>query len=421
MKKFPLLVKWAGLLLMMVMLSGCWDQMSIEKMAFVTAVGLDRDEQNKNMVRVTYVIANPESGTQAVGGEGGNEPPLETISFTAEDFNTAKSIANTVIAKRISYDLLRVFMVAEDFAQDDDFIRWVYDVTKTPEIRRDVNLLITKEDPATFVEKNKPKLDTRTHKFYELMFESGQQTGTLPPSKMNQFFQITEANANLFLAMYATTEKSENEKRLKDSDQFIAGELIYEGETNTAEFAGSAVFNEGKMIGALTVEETRLTYLLNNVLEQPESIIVSLPDPETEGQQVGARVKRDGRVNLDMDLKRDSPSIHATVPLRLDILTNHSMENVAENKETRAKLKKEFEQTFDRKFAEFVKKTQEEFGAQPFSWSLPARKHFSTIQEYNDYDWKEMYPKMDVTIETDITFESFGRQAKVPEMGEVRD
>src|SRR5699024_9604439 len=220
-----------------------------------------------------------------------------------------KSIANTVIAKRISYDLLRVFMVAEDFAQDDDFIRWVYDVTKTPEIRRDVNLLITKEDPATFVEKNKPKLDTRTHKFYELMFESGQQTGTLPPSKMNQFFQITEANANLFLAMYATTEKSENEKRLKDSDQFIAGELIYEGETNTAEFAGSAVFNEGKMIGALTVEETRLTYLLNNVLEQPESIIVSLPDPETEGQQVGARVKRDGRVNLDMDLKRDSPSI----------------------------------------------------------------------------------------------------------------
>src|SRR5699024_10060222 len=137
-----------------------------------------------------------------------SEPPIETISFTAEDFNTAKSIANTVISKQISYDLLRVFMVSEEFASDEDFLRWIYDVTKSPEVRRDINLLITKEDVLTFVENNEPKLETRSHKFYELMFESGQQTGTIPPSKMNQYFQITEENANLFLAMYATTEEN---------------------------------------------------------------------------------------------------------------------------------------------------------------------------------------------------------------------
>jgi Ger(x)C family germination protein len=420
MKRYPITGKAVGLMILLIVLSGCWDQISVENLSFVTAVGLDRDEENENMVEVTYVIANPESGTLATGGDT-SESPIETISFTAEDFNTAKSIANIVISKQISYDLLRVFMVSEEFASDEDFLRWIYDVTKSPEVRRDINLLITKEDVLTFVENNEPKLETRSHKFYELMFESGQQTGTIPPSKMNQYFQITEENANLFLAMYATTEQNETEERLEDSDQFIAGELNYEGETNTAEFAGSAVFNEGKMIDTLTVEETRLSYLLNNVLEQPESMIVSLSDPEEEGGQVAARVKRQGKVQLDMDLKGSTPSIHATVPLNLDILTNHSMENVAENKEARENLKKEFEQTFDQKFAELVKKTQEELGGQPFSWSLPARKKFLTLSEFNDYDWKNTYPEMEVTVETDVTFESFGRQAKVPDLEEVRD
>ena len=149
--------KLIGVISCVLLLSGCWDRMEPEKLAFVTVLGLDKDEENENQLKITYVIANPEAGAQA-GGSGGNEPPTETISLTAEDFNISKSIANTVVAKKISYDLLRVLMVSEEFARDEDFIRWIYDVTKTSEIRRDIHLLITKEAPETFIQNNQPKL-----------------------------------------------------------------------------------------------------------------------------------------------------------------------------------------------------------------------------------------------------------------------
>lgn len=421
MKILPITGRLGSVLVCTVFLSGCWDQIEGEELAFVTVVGLDRAEDEENMVEITYVIANPEAGTQAGGGGATNEPPIETISFTAEDFNTAKSIANTVVAKRISYDLLRVFMVSEEFASDDDFIRWIYDITKAPEVRRDINLLVTKEAPSTFVNNNQPKLDTRSHKFYEYMFKNGQETGTLPPSQLNQFFRITEANADLFLGFYGTTEHVEGNARKRDSDQFIAGELNYEGQANTAEFAGSAVFDEGKMVGTLTVEETRLSYLLNNALKQPESIIVALPDPTNEEHQIAVRLIRHGKVQFDMNLKGSNSSIHATVPISMDVLTNHNMTDIANDENAREDLKRSFEDTFDQKFADLVKKTQEELGGQPFSWSLAARKEFLTLPEFVAFDFKEKYPEMDVTVKTEITFNSFGRQTELPELEEVRD
>ncbi|WP_068677584.1 Ger(x)C family spore germination protein [Oceanobacillus sp. Castelsardo] len=421
MRKIPIIAKILGSLLCVTILSGCWDQKETEELAYVTVVGLDKDEENENMVKVTYVIANPEVGSLAEGGGGGGEPPLETISFSASDFITSRSLANTVISKEITYDVLRNIMVSEDFARDKDFIRWMYDITKEMEIRRDINLFVTKEDPSAFVQNNQPKMDTGPHKYYELIFNRGQDTGTIPPSEVGQFFRITEADADLFLGIYGTTEKSDNYKRDRDPDQFMAGELNYEGQTNTTQFAGSAVFKEGKMIDTLTIEETRLSYLLSTTMKQPEALLVALPDPFHEEYEVATKIYREKDIQINVNLKRDKPSIHATVPIKMSILTNHGMTNLAKYRDNREKLKKAFEETLNKEFEEFIKKTQEEYGSEPFGWSLAARKKFRTIPEFEEFDWMKTYPEMDVSIDTQIDLENFGRQTDLPKMKEVRD
>lgn len=424
MRKISIIIKILGTLLCLSIISGCWDQKDTEEMAYVTAIGLDKDEENENMVKVTYVISNPEVGNQAEagggGGGGGGEPPLETISFSATDFITSRSTANTVIAKEITYDVLRNIMVSEAFARDEDFIRWMYDITKEMEIRRDINLFVTKEAPSIFVQNNQPKLDTRPHKYYELIFKRGQDTGSIPPSEVGHFFRITETDADLFLGIYGTTEHMENSQRNRP-DEFVAGELNYEGQTNTTEFAGSAVFKEGQMIDTLTVEETRITYLLSTVMKQPESLLVALPDPFHEEFEVATRIHREKDIEFDMKLKGDNPSIHVTVPLKLDILTNHGMTNFAKYKNSREKLSKAFEETLNKKFEEFIQKTQKEYGTEPFSWSLVARKKFRTIPEFEEFDWMKKYPEMNITVDTQITLENFGRQTDLPKMKEVRD
>ncbi|WP_026905935.1 Ger(x)C family spore germination protein [Paucisalibacillus globulus] len=413
------IVKFISLFVLLLILGGCWDQKETEEQAYVIAIGLDKAEESENLVKVTYLISNPEAGTAAVGGGSSSEPPREIISFEAEDFVTSRNLANTVIAKQITYDILQIIVVSEDFARDDDFVRWIYDATKSMEIRRDSKLLITKEDTLTFLEINQPKLETRPHEYFKMLFARGKETAMLPVSDLNTFFRITEADADLFLGIYGTTEKSEKQHG-KEPDQVIAGEFHYEGETNPTEFAGAAVFKEGKMIDVITIEDTRLAFLLNPTMNGVD-ILASFPDPFDENYHISTRVNKISDIKIKMDLKKEQPEINVTLPVSIDLLSNHSMTEYQLNEQNKEKLKKSFEDTLEKLFKDFVKKTQEEYKTEPFGWSLIARKKFLTIPEWEDFDWMKTYPDMKVNITVNVELGSFGRQGGLPSLEEVRD
>jgi Ger(x)C family germination protein len=403
-------------------LTGCWDMTEADQIAYVTALGIDKDEDNEGKLNVTYVLSNPEVGNQAIGdGGAGDEPPQEIISFTANDFITSRSLVNTVIPREVSYNLLRVIIVSEAFARDSQFIRWMYDVAKSMEIRRDIIFFVSKEDPVSFVQNNQPKMDTRPHKYYELIFQRGQDTGITPPSRLVEFFRIMEGDADLFLGTYGTTIEKEDKKSIEDQDQIEAGEFQFEGHTNETQFAGSAVFKEGKMIDTLTIEETSLAYLLSNDMNQPGEILTTFTDPFNEEYQIAARIFREGNIQLDMDLDKENPSIQGTVPIRMSILTNHSMIDFQNNESSRKRLKSSMEDELNNKIADLIEKTQEEFGSEPFGWSLAARKEFLRIPEFEAFDWMKTYPDMDINIEVELDFENFGRQTELPDLEEMRD
>src|SRR5690625_1336095 len=245
----------------LLLLSGCWDQEQIDHKAYVIAIGLDKVEQ-EGQIKVTYLIANPEFGPEQQSGASG--PPRRILTFIVDDIVTAKDVANTLTSKIITYDILSYIFVSEKLAQEENTIRWMYDFSKDMDVRRDANLVITKEETGDYFEKNKPTFEQRPHKYFELAIENSVNTGMIPDdSQLLYYYRITEASEDLFLAMYSTTEANEAPPK-REEDDFTAGELHVEGQGNKTQFAGSAVFKHGKMIGKLTGSETRLSILLNN-------------------------------------------------------------------------------------------------------------------------------------------------------------
>lgn len=418
MKRHKQLYQISCLIILLLSLTGCWDQSQIEERAYVIAIGLDKAE-DENRIKITYLIANPEYGSQVQGG-GTEEPPDEIISFVTDDITTARNAANAVIEKEITYDLLRVLIVSEEFAKDEDFIRWMYDTTKDPEIRRDVHLVITKENTSEFIKNNNPTLETRPHRFFELALTRGIETGMLPTSELIQFFRITEADAELFLAMYGTTRNKEEDNQAQDNDQFTAGEFQFEGQTNQTNFVGSAVFKEGKMIGKLTGDETRISIVLNPTLDASD-ILTTYTDPFNKKYQVATRVNKKMANKVAMDLNAATPTIDVTIPFEIEVLSAHSMVDYEKDIAKRKKLKKSIEEELTNKIEKLVKRTQEEFKAEPFGWSLIARKQFLTIPEYVEFNWMKSYPDMKVNIDVEVTFGQFGRQSEVPNLKEIRE
>ncbi|WP_042145176.1 Ger(x)C family spore germination protein [Paucisalibacillus sp. EB02] len=404
---------------LLLILSGCWDQQEVEELTFVIAIGIDKVEDNENSVRITYLISNPEAGSSAQSG-GSQEPPREIISFVADDFISSRNMANTVIAKQITYDLLRMIIISEDFARDENFIRWIYDATKSMEIKRDIKLLVTKEETATFFQNNKPLLETRPHEYFEKILATGNEMGNIPESQLYQFFRITEADADLFLGIYGTTIKDENSQSGENPQQITAGEFDFQGESNVTEFLGSAVFKEAKMIDTLTIEETRIAILLNPSLK-PGYFIGTIPDPFDEKYRIAFRMDNASPLEFNMKLTSGTPTIDVTVPLLLEVLSNHSMTDYHKDKEKRNKLKESIEDNLNNKFNDFVKKTQEEYKSEPFGWSLLARKKFSTISDWEDFDWMKTYPDMKINVTAQVKLGKFGRQSDLPRIEEIRD
>lgn len=400
------------------MLTGCWDQEEIDQRAYVLGIGLDKGEA-EGEVELTYLISNPEVGSIQQGG-GTEEPSHEIITFDAGSLIHSQDIANAVIAKPITYDILDLIVVSEELARSKNFIRWVYDATKDREVRRDTKLIVTKEKASKFLVKNKPKQETRRHEYFEIMLENANSIGLIPNSELHNFFRVTEADADLFITAYATAEHDEHMADKNIDSELLAGKLKVKGNTNPTQFLGSAVFKEGKMIGTLSVEETRLSKMVNTISEKP-SFLTSFPDPFMEEYAITVRFTQLKSPNVKVNVTKKSPEINVNLPLQVEVLTDHSMVNYAKDKEKREKLKKHIEERGKEAFLKLVKKTQEEFKGQPFGFSLAARKHFLTIEQWENYDWMNSYPNSEVDINIDIQFGEFGRQSELPNLKKVRD
>ncbi|WNF22332.1 Ger(x)C family spore germination protein [Mesobacillus jeotgali] len=417
MEQYKNLIKISIMVIIILSLTGCWDKKELDQKAYVIGIGLDTHEK-EGKITVTYLIANPEVGSQQSGG-GTPESPEEVISLVADDFISSRNTANTVISKEISYDLLSVIIVSEELARKPDFIRVIYSAAKDREIKRNTDLLITKESAETFILNNKPLLETRPHKFFEFMIGRGKETGMIPNTDLNDFFKVAESDADLFLGIYATTERG-RDKDITSDDDFMAGEVQFGGKTNDAQFIGSAVFKEGKMIGKITGEETRISSLLDNTWKL-EDFKTTFKDPFDERYRISARFSKQRKNRHTFKQRHGKAIIDINVPVYVEILSDPSMVNFAKNKDKIAELKKSMTKTMEEHLSQYIKYTQEEFKGDTFHLSVPIRREFLTLQEFRDFDWMKSYPNAEINVSVDIRFGEFGRQTRLPSLQEVRD
>lgn len=391
-------------------MTGCWDREELEENAYVIGLGLDRSKFD-GKVKVTMLIANPEVGS-IQGGGGSTEKPREIISFDANDFIAAKATANSVISRDISYELLKVIIVSEEFAKDQNFVPVIFDTLKDKEIRTDSYLAVCKEKAFEYFNKNKPRMETRPHKYFQFMIEHGIDNGLIPDSTLFRYFSAMDRGTDLFIAMYTTTEREKN-PQFKGEDQYTAGQLNVSGDLDNTQFTGSAVFRNGVMVDRLNGLETRIVNILDDTTDIKD-IIVNLPDPFSNNtRQMAARIMKTKNNKIKMNIRGDRSKIEITVPLKVVIMSNPSMVNYAKDPKKEKILKEHLQKNTRSLFEELLNKTQTELKGSPYPLSVYARKHFKTYQEFEQFNWAKSYPKAEITVKPDIKIIDFGAQKKV--------
>lgn len=393
------------------LLAGCKDRMELEEMAYVIAIGVDKG--GPNMLTITYQIANTENygAGQSGGTSGRSNEKSEIITFSAPEFITARDLATASVTRKLNFSHTRILIVSEEVVKSEESYKAIMASLRDREFRRYTYILVTKEKASEFIRNNNPKLEASPHKFYDYLSRRWVQTGLVPISTVNEFAARLELKSSLFLAAYGSTIESET-KEFGYESNYLPGEIKTAG-GNPTQVIGSAVFKKEKMIGALTGEETRLV-LLMRPQSKASNMLVTFPDPMDSSKRVSARLLRESRPKIKVDLNGSVPKIDVTVNVGLRLLAVPSKIDYAENIQNQEKLKKSYAAFMEGKAKDLVKKTQQEFKGDPFLWALAARRKFSTLQSFWDYNWMEKYPDAKVTVKFDVKLTGTGKQLAPP-------
>ncbi|MFP7493245.1 Ger(x)C family spore germination protein [Terribacillus saccharophilus] len=400
-----------------VLLTGCYDRKELEEQAYVISIGVDKTEK-ENIFRFTFEIANPEVGSSATTAST-PEPPQEIVSVLGTDFLSATSAANASVAKEITLDQARVVIVSQKLARSKQFIHLMQSAPSTVDLKLNAQLVISKENAEEFIRKNKPRLESRPHKYFQYMLDRAKETGVIPDAPLVRYFQITEGDADLFIAPFATTRRDPNDEYGAE-DNYEAGEVPLKG-GNRTQFMGSAVFKEGQMIDILTGEENRYSLMLDTTLPQ-QDIIATYTDPLQPEFDVSARVQIDKvRVKIDYQPKSRT-NIDVYVNTHMNIFAIPSTESYVTQAKKRKILHDSIQKQLEERTEKLVKKTQEQYKLEPFYWSLHIRKKFLTIKDYEKADWSnKIYPNAKIRLHVNVKSLEFGKILRESDIREVRD
>jgi len=396
---------------LMFILTGCWDSIEVEQSAFVSVIGLDKLESDK--IEITYLISNPQGGGfSSVVESSQKEPPAEIITLKVPDILSARDLLGASVTRQITFTHTKTLVVSEELARSGLFLPNMEAALRDREIRRDMFFVVSKEKASEFIRGNDPKLETRPHKFYEFMAERWKEAALVPLSTTHAFLERTEGKAGLFLNIYGTTQQI-NANETGNEDEYLAGEINQSG-GNPIQMIGSAVFKDGKMIGTLNGEETRLSQLLRPSFQIP-SLLSTFPDPLNKDYRITVRIIKEEDTEVEIVTKGEYPKLDIKVHVLFDILAVPSGIDYIKDFEKQRLLESYISKAIREKAEKLIKKTQVEFCGDPFMWSTAARKEFSTWDEYERYNWMEKYEQAQVSVKFEAKIRRLGKQGSPSE------
>ncbi|ACL68775.1 Ger(x)C family spore germination protein [Halothermothrix orenii] len=369
------------IVLISILLTGCWDLKDIDERATVLAIGIDYADipqpgnfEGSYMVKVTLQIAISE---QMTGGAGQAPPMGEQVVWNISSTGATMARAIELCQEKLKYSLffghVRILIFGQKVAQNgvNQFLNYF---RNHPMFRRLSYILVSKGDAADVL-KTFPKSATIQAMFLMNMVETAQNTGRMPDIPFMEFVvRLIDKGIDPVAIMVSSH---------KDSV------------VNT----GVAVFRGDNMVGSLDLYETW------NFIQI------------TENQRGGIEVVRDvedelGRVTIQLTGVNSNVRPIIQKNGKVKFIIDMEVEGRIVSQETQtdyndpvlfSALEERVEKEYKRELEQMINKVQKQFKADIFGFG-------QQLRAYQNREWKEINNwrkafsegELDLTIYVDI-------------------
>ena len=379
--------------------SSSYLSLSMDNLAYVLAIGIEKTDNNKMKVSFQFSTATPPS-------ESGSTKKTPTVinSVTASSLSSAINLMNSYLGKELNSSHCKVIIFSEEFAYEG-IVDEIYTLINDVQIRPSCNIIVSKCSPKYYISKTVPELENLISKYYEIFTNSSKYTGFMPDATIGTFFNnLNCKTCEPYAILGGLNSEAVNSDSIIDSQKDYdvkSNESPIQGE-NKSENIGVAVFKGGSLVGELNAIETIAFLNMRNSLNR---FLVSVPDPHNSNYYIDIYLTPEHSTDIKVDTSNGSPYIQINMKFSGRI---YSMSENSEylDPEVLSSISNSCNSYLESVFLDYLYKTSKDFKSDINGFGKFALRNFVTNSQFEDYNWLESYKDAFFHIDIDTSVES---------------
>lgn len=405
------------LILVMMLLTGCFDQREIDELAYPMAMGLDIGEANK--LRLTLQLAAPLSigagGGGDGGGKGGGGEPSSIITVDTPSIYSGLNLINNIISKEITMSHAQVVVISRRLAEKG-ISEYLHAIQRGREFRPDIFIMVSDNPPDEYFRNVKPTLESSPEKYYELMLGKN-FTSFYPSTRMHEFYYKNESETAQPVAILTALSKYSSIDQLKGSGKSSNnGKNRLEGEYQAGnipivadqknEVMGAAVFKKGKMVGVLNGKESECQQMITGDFRYS---YITIPDPYDKNLIIVLDVLQRKKPVIQADLVNGRAKVHISIDLEGDFTSIQSGRNYEDQPQI---IEQGVEEIEEKAVLALLEKTRDEFDSDICGIGRYMVRKFTTWDKWEIYNWFDQYKNTDFEVDVNMHMRRTGQMIK---------
>lgn len=377
--------------------SASYNSLNLDNLAFAVAIGIDKGSSSK--LKVTFEFIAPSASIES-GAE--TTPVLNSVECSS--ITNGINMMNAYLGKKVNLSHCKLIIFSEELAKDG-ISNEIYSLINEVQVRPSANIVVSKCNTKYYIENSVPSLESLIPKYYDIFPNTSEYTGYTCNATIGDFFNALVCNSCSPYAILGginpsdinlnpSTSQTSDDSTIKSNESPITG-------NRSSQNIGLAVFKDDKLAGELNAIETACFL---NIKNKVDSFLISIPNPkelENSNSKIDIYLSPNTTHKIDVSIVNGSPSIKINLEFSGKI---YSMSKNSQYLDTEVlnSISTSCNNYLETQFSNYLYKTSTIFESDINGFGVYALSEFTTINEFNDYNWLTNYKDstFDVKINT---------------------
>lgn len=382
-----------GLIVLSLLLTGCWDQRELSTIAIVTGMAVDKGKSGRFKLSVLGLNA-AELNEQTAQGNS----PTALYSLEGDTIAELGQKMNIAFSKNLIYSHMKVFVISKDIAKGG-MLKFLDYLERNREIRDDFYVVLAKEGEAkdilnviNILQKDAAlKLDSQLEQALKVW-------GLAPDVKLNNFIDaITSPGRQpvmVAVRVDGDAKKGASVDNMKKPEP--EGIVIIDS---------LALFHDEKLSGFLSEEDTRNYLWTQNKIDQTT---MSVP---CEKKKYATVKVSDSVTRLKGKIQNGQPKIRVDISME-SFLMGTDCGYPMDKPESYKKIEKHTEQFIQKSINKTIKTVQNDYGVDIFGFGeVVYRQDYKQFKKVKD-QWDKAFQDAVVDVHVNVVLNNAGIRTK---------